>query len=60
MNEFAQTIEIAETTTTTTTTSAPTFGWSQADEHFFHVVDGAFTPTFLAGAGTLLASYDQD
>ncbi|MDT7550230.1 MAG: hypothetical protein QOE84_2624 [Actinomycetota bacterium] len=57
MNEFAQTLEIAETPTTTT---APAFGWSPADEQFFHVVDGAFTPTFLAGAGTLLASYDQD
>jgi hypothetical protein len=56
MNEFAQTLEITPTTTTT----APAFGWSQADEDFFHVVDGAFGPSFLAGAGTLLASYDQD
>jgi len=34
--------------------------WSPTDEQFFHSTAGLFGPEFLWGAGTLLASYDED
>jgi hypothetical protein len=34
--------------------------WSAADEAFFRVVRDVLAPTFLAGAGVLLASYDHE
>jgi len=39
--------------------SVPTT-WTTADETFFRVSSDAFSPTFLAGAGALLASYDDE
>ena len=33
-------------------------GWSAADESFFRAVRELFSPSFLAGASVLLASYD--
>jgi hypothetical protein len=43
-----------------TTSETVPVQWSQADEAFFLVVHDLFPPTFLAGAGVLLASYDDD
>jgi hypothetical protein len=57
MNEFAQTLEM---TVGAVVVAAPAVGWSAADESFFRLTDGAFAPSFLAGAGALLASYDED
>jgi len=34
--------------------------WSQADEQFFRIAAELFSPSFLAGAGVLLASYDAE
>ena len=34
--------------------------WTAADETFFRVAFDAFSPAFLAGAGVLLASYDDE
>ena len=34
--------------------------WTSDDERFFRVAWDLFSPDFLAGAGTLLASYDSD
>ena len=34
--------------------------WSQADEQFFRIAAELFSPSFLAGAGLLLASYDPE
>jgi hypothetical protein len=34
--------------------------WTTADETFFRVAFNAFSPAFLAGAGVLLASYDDE
>jgi hypothetical protein len=34
--------------------------WSATDEQFFRSTAALFSPTFLWGAGTLLASYDPD
>jgi hypothetical protein len=34
--------------------------WTAADETFFRVAFDAFSPDFLAGAGVLLASYDDE
>ena len=34
--------------------------WSTADEDFFKTTWDAFPSEFLAGAGVLLASYDDD
>ena len=47
------------TTTPTSTETVPTT-WTDADEAFFVVVRDLFAPTFLAGAGVLLASYDDE
>ena len=33
--------------------------WSPADDAFFRVVASVFPPTFTAGAGVLLSSYDD-
>jgi hypothetical protein len=41
-----------------TTEALPT-EWTTVDEQFFRVVVNAFPPVFLAGAGVLLASYDD-
>jgi hypothetical protein len=61
MNEFTQTLDTTTATSTTTVgISAPTFGWSPADEHFFRLSDGAFGRSFLAGASALLESYDVE
>jgi hypothetical protein len=57
MNEFAQTLEM---TVGTVAATASSVGWSAADESFFRLIDGAFAPSFLSGAGALLASYDED
>ncbi len=52
------------TTGTTTRTAAaavetvPTT-WSAADEQFFRIAGQLFGPAILAGAGVLLASYDE-
>ena len=34
--------------------------WTSADETFFRLTSAAFSPAFLAGAGVLLASYDDE
>ena len=34
--------------------------WTAADEAFFRIAFNAFSPAFLAGAGVLLASYDDE
>lgn len=34
--------------------------WTAADESFFRITSAAFSPAFLAGAGVLLASYDDE
>jgi hypothetical protein len=34
--------------------------WTTDDENFFRVAFDAFSPDFLAGAGVLLASYDDE
>lgn len=34
--------------------------WTAADETFFRATFDAFSPAFLAGAGVLLASYDDE
>lgn len=34
--------------------------WSQADRLFFEIVADVLPAEFLAGANTLLASYDED
>ena len=34
--------------------------WTSADETFFRVTSDAFSPAFVAGAGVLLASYDDE
>lgn len=55
------------TSTTTSTTARPAAAaieavpttWSAADEQFFRIAGQLFTPTMLAGAGVLLASYDD-
>jgi hypothetical protein len=53
------------TTTSTTTRPAATVvesvpsTWSAADEQFFRIAGRLFDPTMLAGAGVLLASYDE-
>lgn len=39
--------------------SVPTT-WTAADETFFRIAFNAFSPAFLAGAGVLLASYDDE
>ena len=39
--------------------SVPTT-WTTADEAFFRAVAHLLPPSFLAGAGTLLASYDDE
>jgi hypothetical protein len=39
--------------------SVPTT-WTTADENFFRVAFDVFSPDFLAGAGVLLASYDDE
>lgn len=39
--------------------SVPTT-WTTADETFFRIAFDLFSPAFLAGAGVLLASYDDD
>jgi hypothetical protein len=33
--------------------------WSDADEQFFRIAGQLFAPAMLAGAGVLLASYDE-
>jgi hypothetical protein len=43
----------------TTPETAPTI-WSVDDESFFRAVADVFAPSFLQGAGVLLASYDQE
>jgi hypothetical protein len=60
-----------ETTMSTSTTIGTTTGpaaaaveavpttWSAADEQFFRIAGLLFTPAMLAGAGVLLASYDE-
>lgn len=35
-------------------------GWSAVDEAFFRVVEGALPGAFVAGAGVLLATYDDE
>ncbi len=53
------------TTTGTTTRSAAAVvetvpaTWSAADEEFFRIAGELFAPAMLAGAGVLLASYDE-
>jgi hypothetical protein len=39
--------------------SVPTT-WTTADDTFFRIATAAFSPTFAAGAGVLLASYDLE
>jgi len=34
--------------------------WTTADDTFFGIASSLFSPTFLAGAGVLLASYDDE
>jgi hypothetical protein len=34
--------------------------WTTADETFFRAVEGVLSPTYTAGAGVLLSSYDSD
>jgi hypothetical protein len=43
----------------TTPESVPTV-WSTDDESFFRAVADVFAPSFLLGAGVLLASYDLE
>ena len=43
----------------TTPETVPTV-WSQDDETFFRAVADVLAPSFLQGAGVLLASYDQE
>ena len=55
------------TFTTTGTTTRPAAAvveavpttWSAADEQFFRIAGQLFSPAMLAGAGVLLASYDE-
>ena len=53
------------TTTGTTTRPAATSvetvptTWSAADEQFFRLAAQLFAPAMLAGAGVMLASYDE-
>jgi hypothetical protein len=58
MNETARTLEISVLTAPAPTTCEGT-GWSAGDEAFFRIVEGALPCAFLAGAGVLLASYDE-
>lgn len=44
----------------TTTVETTTVHWSGTDEQFFRVAAELFSPTFLWGAGVLLASYDPE
>jgi hypothetical protein len=44
---------------TTIQESLPT-SWTAADDHFFRVTKDLFPQEFLAGAGVLLASYDDE
>jgi hypothetical protein len=34
--------------------------WSAVDDAFFRIVGRLFSPAFLAGAGVVLASYDEE
>ena len=43
----------------TTPETVPTV-WSQDDETFFRAVADVLAPSFLQGAGVLLASYDPE
>ena len=43
----------------TTPETVPTV-WSQDDETFFRAVADVLAPSFLQGAGVLLASYDSE
>jgi glutamate dehydrogenase/leucine dehydrogenase len=55
------------TSTTTGTTTRPAAAvveavpttWSTADEEFFLIAGQLFAPAMLAGAGVMLASYDE-
>jgi hypothetical protein len=55
------------TFTTTGTTTRPAASaveavpttWSAGDEQFFRIAGQLFAPAMLAGAGVLLASYDE-
>ena len=55
------------TSTTTGTTTRPAAAvveavpttWAAADEEFFRLAGQLFAPAMLAGAGVLLASYDE-
>ena len=55
------------TSTTTGTTTRPSAAvveavpttWTAADEQFFRIAGQLFAPAMLAGAGVLLASYDE-
>jgi hypothetical protein len=58
MNEATYTIETAVAPAPTAACCEWT-GWSATDEAFFRLVDGALPPAFVAGAGVLLASYDE-
>ena len=48
------------TTTTATALESLPAAWSTADDTFFRVVSALFPPEFTAGAGVLLASYDEE
>jgi hypothetical protein len=45
---------------TTTAAESTTASWSTTDETFFRAVRELFSPTYLAGASVLLASYDEE
>jgi hypothetical protein len=56
----ARTTEDLENVMATTVETTTTTHWSGTDEQFFRVAAELFSPTFLWGAGALLASYDPD
>jgi hypothetical protein len=59
MNETAKTVETSVATVVAAPARCESTGWSTADENFFRVVEGVLSCAFLAGAGALLASYDE-
>ena len=59
MNETAKAVETSVTNVVATPMQSQSSGWSAADEQFFRIVEGVLPCTFLAGAGALLASYDE-